>query len=122
MIAVLPVVGMLKYGDKVKQLSDGARRGNDARAGINLPTIRNDVALSGGRSGQDVKNLKGPPNSAVRGANGRVYVTNDKGEVIFDITKDRVKPVRPGQGFGPKRPPTPEELDLINKLHRGDAQ
>jgi hypothetical protein len=46
-----------------------------------------------------------------------VFVTNDRGQVILDITGDRVKPVVPGQGFGPKRPPTKEELDLIEKLH-----
>jgi hypothetical protein len=82
-------------------------------------TVRRDIApLSGGRSGQNVKDLKGlPANSAVRGYERRVYVTNSNGEVILDITEDRVKPVTPGVGFGPKRPPSPEELDLINKLH-----
>ena len=84
--------------------------------------IRNDIALSGGRSGQNVKNLTGPPNSAVRGADGRIYVTNGNGQVIFDITRDRVKPVTPGQGFGPKRPPTPDELELINKIYGRGAQ
>jgi len=85
------------------------------------PTPRPDLpALSGGRSGTLVKTLKGPPNSAIKGAEGRVYVTNDRGEVIFDITKERVKPVYPGRGFGPKRPPTPQELDLIKQLH-GDS-
>lgn len=67
------------------------------------------------------KNLTRPPDSAIKGANGRVYLTNDKGQVIADITKTRVKPVIPGRGFGPKRPPTPEELDLINKVN-GDAK
>jgi hypothetical protein len=67
-----------------------------------------------------VKNLTGPPNSAIKGSTGRVYVTNDNGQVILDITKERVKSVTPGQEFGPKRAPTPEELDLISKLH-GDS-
>ena len=38
-------------------------------------------------------------NSAIRGQNGRVFITNNKGEVILDITKDRVKTVIPGRGF-----------------------
>jgi hypothetical protein len=86
-----------------------------------MPVPRPEVApLSGGRSGSNVKNLTGlPPNSAIKGFEERVYVTNDKGEVILDITKDRVKPVTPGVGFGPKRPPTPEELNLIRLLHGG---
>jgi hypothetical protein len=31
----------------------------------------------------------------------------------------RVKPVIPGQGFGPKRPPTTEEVDLLGKILEG---
>jgi len=84
------------------------------------PTPRTDLPpLSGGRSGSNVKNLTGPPNSAIKGSDGRVFVTNDKGQVILDITKDRVKSVCPGQGFGPKQPPTQEQLDLINKIYGG---
>ena len=85
------------------------------------PTVRSDVTLSGGRSGQKVKNLTAPINSAVRGANGRVCVTNDKGQVILDMTRKRVKPVIPGQGLGPKRAPTPQELELIKRTHAGGA-
>jgi hypothetical protein len=86
-------------------------------ASISAPTPRADLpALNGGRSGSQVKNLTGPPNSALKGSPGRVYVTNDKGQVIFDITKNRVKPVTPGQGFGLKRAPTAGEIDLISKL------
>ncbi|AFY61914.1 hypothetical protein Syn6312_2846 [Synechococcus sp. PCC 6312] len=44
---------------------------------------------------------------------------NEQVEVILDITKDRVKPVIPGQGFGDKRLPTADELRLINQLHGG---
>jgi len=83
------------------------------------PTLRPDVRLSGGRAGQNVKNLTGPPNSAVRGSDGRVYFTNEKGQVVLDVTSTRAKPVTPGVGYGPKRPPTPEELDTINRLHGG---
>jgi len=82
------------------------------------PAVNKDISLpSGGRSGQKVKFLTGPPNSAVKGAGkGRVFVTNSKGEVVLDITAERVKPVRPNLGFGDKRPATQGELDLIKKL------
>jgi hypothetical protein len=58
-----------------------------------------------GRSGENVKFLTGPPNSAVKSiAPGRVFVTNARGRVILDITGDRVKEVRPQVGFvGEKR-------------------
>jgi hypothetical protein len=75
--------------------------------------------LSGGRSGSNVKNLIGPPNSAVRGGGQRAFATNDKGEVILGITLERLKPVTPGQGFGPKRAPTQEELDILQKVLEG---
>jgi hypothetical protein len=38
---------------------------------------------------------------------------------ILDITKARVKPVTPGQGFGPKRAPTSEELNLLESVLGG---
>ncbi len=85
------------------------------------PSVRGDIALSGGRSGSKVKNLTGPPNSVVKGGGERVFVTNDKGQVILDVTRDRVKPVTPGQGFGPKRPPTADELSLLKKLLGGGS-
>jgi len=78
--------------------------------------VRPDVRLKGGRSGQNVKNLVGPPNSVVRGGGSRVFITNERGEVILDITRDRVKPVTPGRGFGPKRPPSEEELHLLDQV------
>lgn len=81
--------------------------------------LRPDVLLSGGRSGQLVKSLVGPPSSVVRGGGARACVTNEQGQVILDITTQRVKPVIPGQGFGPKRPPTGEELDLLGKIFGG---
>ncbi len=81
------------------------------------PTLRPDISLSGGRSGQFVKSLTGPPNSAVKSTGpGRIFVTDTEGRVILDITADRVKPVTPGTGFGDKRLPTLEELELIKKL------
>lgn len=87
-----------------------------ARGAREDPTLRPDVKVSGGRSGQDVKTTTGPPKSVVRGSDGRIYQTNDKGQIIKDITKDRVKPVTPGQGFGPKRPPTAQELSWLEKM------
>lgn len=79
-------------------------------------TLRADITLSGGRSGQLVKNLTGPANSVVRGNGNRIFITNDAGQVIWDITKDRAKSVIPGQGFGPKVTPSQQQLDLLNKM------
>lgn len=83
-----------------------------------LVELRPDFTLSGaGRSGENVKYLKGPPKSAVRSAApGRVFVTDAKGQVILDVTMERVKPVRPQIGFGEKRPPTAAEMSLVTKL------
>jgi hypothetical protein len=81
-------------------------------------SILKNVQLVGGRSGQLVKKLIGPINSVVRGGGKRAFVTNGKGQVILDITKDRVKAVTPDKGFGPKRPPTQDELDLLEKLFK----
>ena len=75
--------------------------------------------LSGGRSGQNVSGLTGPPYSAIPATGeGRIYVTDENGNVVADITRGRTKPVVPGQGFGPKREPTPGEIDLLDKLAR----
>jgi RHS repeat-associated protein len=79
--------------------------------------VRSDIILSGGRSGQLVKTLEGPANSVVKGGSeGRIFITNDAGKVIWDITKDRAKSVIPGQGFGPKIAPTQEQLNLIKQV------
>jgi len=72
-------------------------------------------------SGAGVKNFVGPQNSVVRGASqGRVYVTDDEGKVILDITRGRVTPVVPGRGFvagdGRKLEPTRQQLDWIDQL------
>jgi hypothetical protein len=71
--------------------------------------------------GAAVKNFVGPPNAVVKGASpGRVFVTDGEGRVIFDITKDRVKPVVPGQGFvagdGRKLVPIQEQEAWITQL------
>lgn len=61
-----------------------------------------------------LKNATGPANSAVKGSvEGRVLITNQKGQVIWGITKDRAKSVILGQGFGPKETPTQDQLNLI---------
>jgi hypothetical protein len=80
--------------------------------------LRPDICLSGGRSGEKVKLLTGPANSAVRSvAEGRAFVTNAIGQVVLDITAERVKQVKPHAGFiGEKRDPTAEELDLLKQL------
>jgi hypothetical protein len=84
--------------------------------------------LSGGTSGELVKTLNGAPNSVLKGAKPRIYITNAQGQVILDITPERVKAVDPGVGFVRwnrrldgkrgyyKRSPTPEELNLIKLL------
>ncbi|MEM9599269.1 MAG: RHS repeat-associated core domain-containing protein, partial [Acidobacteriota bacterium] len=82
-------------------------------------SIRPDVVLSGGRGGERVKNLVGPTSSVVKGSGKRVFVTNDSGEVVLDITRNRVKPVSPGRGFGPKREPTEEELRILEQILGG---
>jgi hypothetical protein len=80
--------------------------------------LRPDISLSGGRSGEKVKFLKGPPHSALKSVvEGRVFVTNAVGQVVLDITAERVKQVIPQVGFvGEKRDSTAEELDLIKQL------
>lgn len=93
-------------------------RGRARKVGVDViqeagPALRTDIQLSGGRGGGAVKTLTGPPNSIVRGAPGRVYQTDSEGRVIADITAGRVKPVTPGRGFGPKRPPTPQEREWL---------
>jgi hypothetical protein len=83
---------------------------------LSKKTIRKEIQLYGGRSGQRVPSLKGPPNSIVRGGGERVFVTDAQGRVVSDITRNRVKSVIPGQGFGPKRPPTAEELKILEQF------
>jgi RHS repeat-associated protein len=81
-------------------------------------TPRPDVApQAGGRAGENVKNLTGPPNSAIPSVSGdRIWITNEKGEVILDIQSGRAKSVVPGQGFAGERPPTSQELELLKKV------
>jgi RHS repeat-associated protein len=90
--------------------------------GCGILRINKEFQFGGaGRSGKNVKHFVGPPNSVVRGASdGRIFVTDDQGRVILDITKDRAKPVVPGRGFesgsGRKLTPTPTQLRWIKEL------
>ena len=99
----------------------GAAAGSRGGGALSKLKVDPKTALSGGRGGGKVKTLVGPKNAAVRGGGQRAFVTNDKGQVILDITKDRVKPVAPGQGFGPKRAPTQEELEILQKVLGGGS-
>jgi len=86
------------------------------QAAKNILKFRPDIVLKGGRSGQLVKNLTGPANSVIRGGGNRIFITDDAGKVIWDITKDRAKSVIPGKGFGAKVAPTKSNLTFSNKL------
>lgn len=83
-------------------------------------TPRPDLDLSsGGRAGENVKDLTGPPDSAIPSNNpDRILVTDKNGNVVVDVTRKRAKDVTPGVGFGPKRLPTGQELDLLDKMKR----
>jgi hypothetical protein len=72
----------------------------------------------GGRSGRSVKNLTGPPNSAIRSTSkDRIFVTDGNGNVIADVKAGRIKMVTPGQGFtGEKISTSPGYLDLLKKV------
>jgi hypothetical protein len=77
---------------------------------------------SGGRSGERVKDASGPPNNAIPSSGGSVWITDGKGNVVVDVTPERAKPVKPGVGFGEKRPPTQTELDLWSRVKGPNGQ
>ncbi|MBL1181633.1 MAG: hypothetical protein HND27_11050, partial [Bacteroidetes bacterium] len=104
-VDVLMAVVVKKYGGRVAA----------TKVAGNL-AIRSDIVLSGGRSGQLVKNLTGPANSVIKGGQGRIFITDKAGKVIWDVTKDRAKSVIHGQGFGPKVAPTQEQLNLLKQV------
>jgi hypothetical protein len=89
------------------------------------PTLDKAFQFGGaGRSGAGFKNFVGPERSVVRGASpGRIFDTDDQGRVIFDINRDRVKPVVPRQGRvsgdGRKLTLTEEQLSWIDELWGG---
>ena len=45
-----------------------------------------------------------------------MFVTDENGNVIWDVTAQRAKSVTPGQGFGEKVAPTSEQLDLLKQV------
>ncbi|MDX2282732.1 MAG: hypothetical protein NW241_01160 [Bacteroidia bacterium] len=107
------VSSLMRYG--AGYVMNRVTVGGAAKGAGNL-AIRSDIVLSGGRSGQLVKTLTGPANSVVKGGQGRIFITDDAGKVIWDVTKDRAKSVIPGQGFGPKVAPTQEQLNLLKQV------
>lgn len=98
------------------QINGWRRKKANAAKGAGNLAIRSDIVLSGGRSGQLVKTLTGSANSVVKGGQGRIFITDKVGKVIWGVTKDRAKSVIPGQGFGPKVAPTQEQLNLLNQI------
>jgi hypothetical protein len=77
-------------------------------------TLRADIQLFGGRSGAKTAFLSGPANSVVLGGgSGRIFITNNFGQVISDITFLRVKDVIPGVGASAKRAPSPFEIEAL---------
>jgi len=111
-LAVLTTKG-LNALSKTVAVTEAA--GTAAAETASTVSIRTDIVLSGGRSGQLVKTLTGPANSVIKGGQGRIFITDDAGKVIWDITKDRAKSVIPGQGFGPKVAPTQEQISLLQQ-------
>ncbi|MBX3017158.1 MAG: hypothetical protein KF767_04665 [Bdellovibrionaceae bacterium] len=109
--------GLSRKSPELGGASDSIRTTGGVGGGV--LDIRPDIKVAGGRSGGNVKNFQGPPNSVVQGSGGRIYITDGSGRIVLDITGGRVKPVTPSGGFGPKRPPTREELDLL-KCMKGD--
>ena len=96
-------------------LTAGATMGLTTLSSLSL---RSDIILSGGRSGQLVKNLTGPSNSVLKGHRGRIFITNDLGQVVWDITSNRAKPVIPGKGFGEKVIPTKQQLKQLHQIFK----
>jgi hypothetical protein len=113
-------------GDALSKLFGG---GEDAAAAAGTasdlgPQIDKSFQFPGaGRSGAGVKTLSGR-RTRWGASQGRVFVTDDQGRVVFDITRDRVKPVFPGQGFvsgdGRKLAPTSQQLGWIDELWARD--
>jgi hypothetical protein len=106
----------ISIGEKSIGLSGAEAAGNEASL-----AIRSDIALSGGRSGAGVKNLTGPASSVLKGSEGRIFITNESGQVVWDVTAARAKPVIPGKGFGPyEYGDVPNNfLELITKVWGG---
>jgi len=113
-VGIGPIANIARNVIAKRLLANAVAKG--ASKGARTLSIRSDIILSGGRSGQLAKNLTGPANSVVKGGKGRIFITDDTGKVIWDITKDRAKSVIPGKGFGPKTAPTQEQLNLLKQV------
>lgn len=111
MLTVLGGRGLIQLG---RSLS-GRLAGRGA-AELSKKAIRQEVQLFGGRGGQRIPGPTGPLNSIVGGGGQRVFVTDAQGRVVSDITRSRVKSVIPGEGFGPKRAPTAEEVESLEQF------
>lgn len=70
----------------------------------------------GGRSGEFVKTLTGPPDSIFKGGGERLFVTDHLGRVILDLTRERAKDVVPNLGFVSKRQPTDAERQVLSRF------
>ncbi len=86
---------------------------------------RRDVTLNGGRSGEEVIRLIGPPNSYVLGGGDRVFETDGQGRVVRDITPLRYNircqntdPLGVVRELMDKthRKPTPEDYEVLRKM------
>jgi hypothetical protein len=78
--------------------------------------IVRDLQKGGGRNAKEVPSMTGPPNSAFRGYEGRVYVTDGKGKVVLDINEERTWRVWEGRGKKFQDSPTPAESALRRLL------
>lgn len=67
-----------------------------------------------------MQTLSGPPNSAIPSSTpSRIYITDDQGNVVADVTSDRVKQVVPGQSLvkGKEYDVPQSYVDLIDKVN-----
>ncbi|MCC7069929.1 MAG: hypothetical protein IT383_01320, partial [Deltaproteobacteria bacterium] len=101
------------------EMAFGRLVGAGAAARVIPLEARTDVVLFGGRSGSRVKSLVGPANSIVRGGGERLFVTNERGEVILDITAERAKEIAPGVGATVKRALTEGERAMLDAVLGG---
>jgi hypothetical protein len=114
--AIFGIVGNWKTGAEVSKMLMHPKGNAFTLQGREL-TFRPDIVLSGGRSGRNVKNMSGhPPNSIVLGSKGRVWIIDEKGNAVRDITGNRAKDVQPGSGFRTEDNPAAEEIDFLRML------
>ena len=90
--------------------------------------LRPETVRSGGRGGQRVLDIEGPPNSIIRGqptrsGGPRAFETDEAGRVVREITPDRVKirQIDPKTGrefFEKSGPPSADDLRILDELVR----